>query len=108
MDDWPLDRLVESNDRHLGRIDDRRRSDAAELAETGHRDGRTDQFIPSRLAAARALGQTPDGGRGLPEAQGLGIGHHRTLETVRRLRGDADMHRTLPARDAGLRVDPRL
>src|ERR1700722_17928160 len=104
MDDGPLDGLVESNDRHLGRIDDRRRRYASELAETGHRDGRPDQFIASRLVAARALGETPDGGRDLPESQGLGIAHQRNLETVRRLRGDADMHRTMPYQDAALRV----
>src|SRR5216684_5983076 len=104
VDDGPLDRLIESNDRHLGCIDDRRRRDAAELAETGHGDGGPDELIASRLVAARTLGETPNGGPDLPEPQRLGVAHHRNLEAVRRLRGDADMHRAMPHQDTALRV----
>ncbi len=36
-----FDRAVDADDRDLGHVDDRRAGDAAELAQAGHRDGRT-------------------------------------------------------------------
>jgi len=48
------------------------------------------ELIAGRFVAARALGETPDLGGGLPEPPRLGIAHHRYFQTVRSLRGDAE------------------
>ena len=52
--DRPLDRLVDADDRDFRRVDDRRRDDAAELAEARDGDGRARELLARRLVGARA------------------------------------------------------
>src|SRR5580658_1470320 len=100
LHDRTLDRLVEADDGHFRRIDDGRRGDTAQLAETRDRDGGAHQLLARRLVRAGTFGHPADLRRQRPELERLRVAHHRYLEAVRRLRGDPDMHRAMPYQHA--------
>jgi hypothetical protein len=106
--DGALHGLVDADDRDLGRIDDRRRHDAAEPAETGDRDRRAREFLARRLARARGLGDAANLGGEIGERARLGVTHDRHLETVRRLGRDTDVHRAMADDDLALGIVERV
>src|SRR6478735_8019035 len=60
---------VDADDRELRPVDDRRRCDAAELAETRDGDGRAAQLFPLRTALPRRIGKPLDLRRASPEVE---------------------------------------
>src|ERR1051326_3376041 len=65
--DRALGDAVDADDRDLRIIDDRRRGETAERAETRHRDGRARYLLAAGLAAARDFGEAGNLCRGLPQ-----------------------------------------
>src|SRR5262249_25272218 len=79
------------HDRRFGEVDDRRREDAAELAERADGEGRTGQLLARRAAGADRLGETLDLARQLEDRLLVGVAHDADGETLRALGRDADV-----------------
>ena len=91
--DRPLDRFVDADDRDFRCVDDRRRGDAAEPTEARDRDGGARSVHrASPCCFLAASDDAADLGCEIRERPLLRVTHDRHLQSVRRLRCDADVH----------------
>ena len=100
--------LVDADDRDLRVVDDGCRHDPAQRAEAADGDRRSTQLLEGHLAAAGCIRQSGDLLGTVPQVSSLSIRDDRNHQSLRRLRGDAEVHGMMTVDDSVLVVVARV